>query len=315
MHDPGRPVLAILLATRNGADMLGAQLDSFVAQSRPPDLVMVSDDGSTDGTRAVVQAFAVAHPEIRVDLREGPCRGASENFLSLLRAVPEEVDIVAFSDQDDVWVADKLARGIAALARAGREDPGRPALYCGCTWECDQALRRKRRSRRPRRAIGFRHALVQNIAGGNTMMLDRAGLELARGASRETSAIVVHDWWLYQIVAGAGGRVIFDSEPVLYYRQHPNNLIGANRGPRAKLRRLRHMLTGGFRDWNTVNIRALTASAHRLTPENRAVLERFARDRAAPLTARLTMLHETGVYRQGIEGTLSLWAAALIGRL
>jgi glycosyltransferase involved in cell wall biosynthesis len=307
------PAVAVLLATYNGAPTLAEQLDSYLAQTRLPDLILISDDGSTDGTREAAEAFRDAHPEVRIEVLDGPGRGPAQNFFSLLRRTPGWIDVVALSDQDDVWLADKLERGLRALAETG--DRATPTLYCGRTLECDASLRRRRLSRGMSRPPGFRHALVQNIAGGNTMMLDRAGLDLVRQASIEARRVVVHDWWIYQIVTGAGGHVVFDPKPVLLYRQHSGNLIGANTGAAAKLRRLMLMLSGRFRRWNTINIRALTASAHRLTAENRQLLLEFEACRRGSVWKRLRTMRQTRLYRQGVQGLLSLYAAALLGRL
>lgn len=304
------PRVGVLLATYNGARYLAAQLDSYAAQSLRPAILMVSDDGSTDETREIVQRFAAANPDIPVRMLDGPRRGPAANFLSLLRSVPAGIDLVAVSDQDDVWLPHKLARG----ARALRGLAG-PALSCGRTWVCDATLSKRQHSRLPLRDPGFRHALVQNIAGGNTMMLNRPALELLQAASAEPSDLVVHDWWIYQIVSGAGGTVVFDPAPLLLYRQHGQNLIGANHGLAAQAKRLWLMLNGRFREWNETNLRALAASAHRLTPENRAILEGFAAMRMAPVWRRIAMLRQLGLYRQGLPGSASLWVAALLGKL
>lgn len=306
------PKIVILLATWNGAANLQAQLDSFCRQTCRPDLLIVSDDGSRDDTLAILQDFAASDPGFAVELRAGPQRSGAHNFLSLLQAVPDDADLVAFSDQDDVWLPDKTARGIRLL---GRVPGGTPALLGGRTYVCDAALHNQRMSPLPRRATGFRHALVQNFAGGNTMMLNRAGIALARAAAAEAGRVVAHDWWLYQLISGAGGMVIYDEVPLLLYRQHGANQIGANSGFAAKMRRLRWMLRGRFRRWNAINLAALSASAHRLTPENREVLADFARLQRAGLVERLAILRRLGLYRQGLEGTTSLWLAAVLGRI
>ncbi|PTR12073.1 glycosyltransferase family 2 protein [Cereibacter azotoformans] len=312
MTESHSPRIAILLATYNGAANLDEQLESLAAQHLRPAMLIVSDDGSTDGTRELVRAFAVRHSWLDLRLIDGPCQGSARNFLHLLGQVPEGIDMVALSDQDDVWLPDKLARGAKAL----RNEPADlPVLYGGSSWICDADLGNRRPYPLPQRAPGFRHALVQNIAGGNTMMLNRGGIELLAEASREPGRLVVHDWWIYQIVSGAGGRVIFDPVPLLLYRQHGGNLIGANHGLAAKNRRLMMMLSGRFRLWNAINIRALRASAHRFTPENRRLLEEFeALRRAGPL-GRLRRLNRIGLYRQGLPGSLSLWLAAVLGRI
>ena len=307
------PKVAVLLATYNGAAGLPAQLQSYVGQSVSPALVLVSDDGSKDETRQILTRFAKDNPQIEVQLLEGPRLGAAQNFLSLLRHVPDWIDVVSLSDQDDVWLPDKIRRGLRALADP--PDQGQCLLYCGRTWECDAELGHKRISRGMRRPATFRHALVQNLAGGNTMMLNRPALDLLQAASHEARKLVVHDWWIYQVITGAGGQVIFDNAPLLYYRQHGGNMIGANRGFGAKTKRLSMVLSGRFRRWNTVNIKALSASAHRFTPENQMILRSFSEGRNRSVWRRLVMIWHTGLYRQGLQGNLSLYFAALLRRI
>lgn len=309
---PARPAVVVLLATYNGAAVLTAQLESYRAQTLRPALVIAGDDGSRDGTPALLDAFAAAHPDLPLQRIDGPGRGPAANFRALFARVPAAADLLAVSDQDDVWLPDKLARAAAALAAVPADVP---ALYGAATWICDAALVPRGVSRPLRCPPGFRHALVQNFAGGNTMVLNRAAADLVRVAAAEAPVPVLHDWWLYQIVAGAGGRILYDPAPVLLYRQHAGNLIGANIGLAAQARRLRMMLAGDFRRWNADNIAALSASAHRLTPENRALLDGFAalRDRALP--GRLAMLWRLGLYRQDMAGRASLWLAALMGRI
>lgn len=304
------PSIAVLVATYNGAATLGAQLSSFSRQTWRPKLVLVSDDGSQDETRAIVSDFAEDNPELQIILVEGPRQGAASNFLSLLQQVPSGIDLVAFADQDDVWLEEKLQRG----ARALTESEG-PTLYCARTWECSADLKQRRLSQDRATDPGFAHAIVQNIAGGNTMMLNRAAWVQLAEASYEAGRVVIHDWWIYQIITGMGGRVIYDPEPVLLYRQHGRNSIGANRGLCAKYRRAHSLLTGGYSAWSRTNVAALRASAHRFTPENRALLERFAEGRSAGLRNRVAMLRQTGIRRHGSEGRLALWAAVLLNRL
>ncbi len=304
------PAVTVLLATRNGGKYLRAQLDSLAAQTLPPARVMISDDGSADDTRTIIRAFAAENPALRVSLLDGPGQGAAMNFRFLLMQAPEETGFVALCDQDDVWLPDRLAR--AARMLAGAEGP---ALYCARSWEWDEKRDRRRLSRPAPSRPGFRHALVQNIAGGNTMLLNRAALALMREAGREVRELVVHDWWIYQVLSGAGARIVHDDRPVLLYRQHAGNLIGANRGVSAKLRRLGFMLTGGYREWVRINIENLNAARHLLTPEAQEILDRFARARNGSLPERLAMLRRTGLHRHGRLAQATLYLAALLRRL
>ncbi len=307
------PRIAVLMATCNGAAHLAEQLESLAAQKLPPGLLVVSDDGSTDATRAILAGFAAAHPALAVRLGEGPRKGSALNFLSLILGLDADaVDLVAISDQDDVWLPAKLGRAAAALAGVA---PGRPALCGGTSLVCDENLKVKGRLPLPRRPPEFRNALVQNFAAGNTMVLNRPALKLLQAAGAGVSGLVVHDWWIYQVLSGAGAEVLFDAEPVLLYRQHDGNLIGANHGALAKLRRLGLMLVGRFRAWNEVNLAALAAAEPLLTAENRRILHDFRALRRQGFFARLGSLRRLGLYRQGLAGNLSLWIATALGKV
>ncbi|MDZ4136517.1 MAG: glycosyl transferase, partial [Paracoccaceae bacterium] len=167
------------------------------------------------------------------------------------------------------------------------------------------------------RPFGFANALVQNVAAGNTIVLNRAALDLAQAASfaADAAGIVAHDWWLYQLVTGVGGQVIRDPEPVLLYRQHAGNQMGRNDTVAAAIWRLRRILRGEFRDWNARNIAALRPLADRLTPENQALLAGFATLRWQAAAGRLCGLARLGLYRQTRRAGLAMWLAAGLNRL
>ena len=304
--------VCILMAVFDGADTLPAQLESLTTQTHRNWQVLASDDGSRDGSAAILDRFARRHPLVRM---AGPGRGCAANFLSLIRRMgahaPED-SWLAFCDQDDVWLPDRLSRGIAALSEGPAEQP---ALYCSRTWVTDSALQRRRLSARRRCRPGFANALVQNIAGGNTILLNPAATRLLRSAARKVDTVIVHDWWAYQLVTGAGGRVVHDDTPTVLYRQHARNQIGANDGWRARMRRLRMLLRGVYRDWNDANIRALTAATQYLSPEARAMLSRFEELRRAGPLQRLRGARRLGLYRHGPGGSLVLWLSALLGRI
>lgn len=304
------PEVTLLLAVKDGARYLPAQLDSFDAQKGVRWRLLASDDGSTDGSSTILRGFAARHRG-RVALIDGPRRGAAQNFLHLLRHAPG-AGFIAFSDQDDVWLSGKLARAIARLGSA--RDPV-PRLYCSRTIICGRDLSPRGFSPRFCRPPSFRNALAQCIGGGNTMVMNPAALRLAQAAAAATGDIVMHDWWLYQLVSGAGGRVIHDPEPQLHYRQHGQNLVGSNRSVPARLRRLRMLACGVLRDWNETNIAALRASAHLLTEENRVVLEAFAAARLAPRRQRRAALRRLGLYRQTSAGSFAYACAGMAGLL
>lgn len=299
----------VLLATWNGAQHLAAQIDSIAAQVDWGRIDLVaSDDGSNDGTLSLLAEAAAKWRRGRFEVVTGPAQGFAENFRSLLRR-EVTTPYVAFSDQDDIWLGGKLSAAAAAL---GVDDS--PALYCGRTQLVSADDREIGLSPLFERPAGFANALVQSIAGANTMVLNRAGYELVKRAAAR-SGFVSHDWFCYQVIAGAGGRVIYDPVPQVRYRQHGNNLVGANTGWRARLERLLRAWDGRFVDWNNRNLATLRAAADLLTPEARTRLEEFDSARHGKLKARLQHLRRSGVYRQTRGGQASLWAAAVLGRL
>lgn len=307
------PKVTILMAVYNGARDLRAQLDSFAAQDHHDWTLVASDDGSRDETRAILEAFAAEGHEVTI--LSGPCKGAAANFMSLLRWADENLPAdrwLACSDQDDVWLPDRLSRGVAALEAA---PSGQPALFCSRTWITDEALQGKRLSVPRPRPLGFRNALVQNVVAGNTILLDAAAARLVTAAAQEAGRVVVHDWWIYQIVSGAGGTLVHDDRPTLYYRQHAQNEIGANDSLGARMRRARMLLAGHFREWNEINIAALKPSRHRFTPANARLFDAFAGLREAPLRQRLATLRRLRLYRQTRISTAALWFSAIFDLL
>lgn len=328
-RSPGAFVIGrgvILLATYDGAAHLQAQLNSFAAQTCQDWDMIVSDDGSHDDSRAIVvnmgalwqappQSAAPSAPGSgchALTLLDGPRRGFVRNFFHLLTQVPPTADWAALSDQDDVWFADKLERALVALSAVPPECPG---LYCAGSLICDAALTPIRRSTRFHRPPDFRNALVQSVGGGNTMVLNRAALDLVREAACEAEDAAAHDWWLYQVISASGGTILRDPEPVLFYRQHGGNAIGANTSLRGRVYRVLFIMGRRFSTWNDINLRALNASRHRFTPKARQVLDSYAQARKGRPWTRLRALWASGVYRQSRRGSFALYLACLLNRL
>ena len=305
------PKCAVLMATYNGAAYIAAQLKSLAAQTQTPDRIIISDDGSQDDTTRIIRNFARRHPHLNICLISGPGQGAAANFLSLLSHVPDDCDHIALCDQDDVWLPSKLATAKRALV-AG--NPARATLYCGQSWYCDARLGRWTLPRARQGENGFAHALVQNLAAGHTMVMNRAALRQVRIAAPAANGIALHDWWIYQIISGAGGRVIYDPIPRVLYRQHGGNLIGGNRGAKGRAKRLIRMLRGDYRDWVGAHLQALDQARHVLTQDNRAMLDGFAMARDGQLSDRLEVLRSYGIQRQGRMGQLALTCAMALRR-
>lgn len=296
----------ILLGCYEGAAYLPAQLASFTAQTLPDWQLLAHDDSAGPQTLQVLQAFAAQHPD-RVTIGQGPKKGYVANFMGLLQA--SSGPWVALSDQDDVWHPDKLARGVGWLLT---QDAGRPAMYCSRVWVCGPDLERLHASPEAPRGPGFANALVENIAMGHTIVLNGAARDLAAQTAAATRDVFAHDWWLYLLISGAGGAVHFDPVPSVSYRQHRQNAIGYGR----RLRHVRQVLKGAFRDRVGQNIAALETIFDVLTPRNRDLLQGFAdlRQTNGGL-ARVRGLNRLGLYRQSLRGQLGLMGAMGMARV
>ncbi|BDM24267.1 glycosyltransferase family 2 protein [Pseudomonas sp. LRP2-20] len=303
--------VAILMCTYNGAAFLQDQLESFACQSHTRWTLYVSDDASTDATRQMLADYQQRWGDNRIKVFDGPCQGFAKNFISLLKRPEVQGRFYAFSDQDDVWFKDKLERSVACLVQ---HSASRPALYCSRTRLVDVSRNAAGFSPLFSRPPSFRNALVQSLAGANTMLINQAARDVLIQLP-EDAHIVAHDWLAYMLVTACGGDAVYDAQPSLEYRQHGNNLIGGNNRLVDRLRRLRKMLSGRFVEWNDANLRILQAMQPLLTQENRNVLEHFAVGRRSGFARRLCEFRRSGVYRQTFVGNITLIIAALLARI
>jgi glycosyltransferase involved in cell wall biosynthesis len=303
--------VAILLCTFNGARFLPAQLSSFADQTWQDWSVFASDDGSDDETLAILSRYQKKFGSSRMQIRNGPRQGFVANFLNLVCDPAIAADYYAYSDQDDIWEPEKLSRAIAVL----KEIPGHiPAVFGSRTRLIDQDGREFGYSPLFRYKPDFRNALVQNIAGGNTMLFNAAAREhlMAGGADWRLPG---HDWWTYLVTTAVGGQVHYDPTPLVRYRVHPENIMGSNAGMLNHARRLYMVVRGQYRQWIDLNINALKPLRDRMTPENRALFDLFSEARDRPFVHRQIDFLKTGIYRQTLMGKLGLILASWLKKI
>lgn len=304
--------LTIFMATYEGEKFLRPQLASFAEQDPQRIRLNVSDDSRSDRTRVALFEQIKDFPNLDLHYAVGPGKGFVENFRALILNCTPQTRYFAFSDQDDVWLPDKTRRSLNWL----REQPADvPALYCGRTQMIDQdGHDMQRLSPLFSRSPAFENALVQSIAGGNTMTMNRAAFDLMKRSLAKGTPIS-HDWWAYMIVAGAGGLIHYDTQALTLYRQHGDNVIGENRSYAARMARLRMVMDGTWRRWQDVHMQLLGDNWEELTPDARSVARAFMEARRMSPIGRLNWLRQSGVWRQTKAGTASLYLASLAGRL
>ena len=307
--DPGR--VTILLCTHNGAPFLETQLQSLSAQTHANWRLVVSDDGSADGTRQILEHYSIQRPQSQVDIRHrAQALGAIANFMSLLCDGDIVGDFFACCDQDDVWWQDKLERALQWLHTVPEHVP---AVYFSRTRNVDASGNTIGCSPLFRRPPSFRNALVQSIGGGNTMVFNRAAQALLVAAGPVD--VASHDWWTYLLVSGAGGSVHYDPNPSLDYRQHGANQIGANQGLRARLKRARMVAGGQLAVWFDRHTTALVQCAHLLTDENRQLLGEFGAMRSGSIAERIAAWSRLRPYRQSFMAQSLLFVALLANKV
>lgn len=304
-------LVAVLLCTFNGSKFLTEQLDSLEVQKHQNWIVFASDDGSTDNTLEILQQYQARWPSGKLIIRSGPQKGFCQNFLSLACDSKIRADYFAFCDQDDVWLPERLSVALKAITANQNIDV--PFLYCGRTHYVSEKLKPSGQSPLFTFPPSFRNALVQSIAGGNTMVFNlTAKLLIERAGLMDVPS---HDWWVYQLITGVGGDVLYDPVPCLLYRQHKHAIVGGNNTYTAKIVRIRMLFKGRFKEFNSKNIKALKQVNHLLVQNHREILILFDTLRSAPLIDRFRLMKNCGLYRQTRQGTFSLYLAAFFKKI
>jgi len=297
----------VALITYNGMKYLPQQLDSILTQTRVVQHIVVSDDRSTDGTWEYLEAWARNAP-VRVTLvRNENQLGLSANFEQAISLV--QADIVFSSDQDDVWLPNKvallaavfekdvrvqLAHTDAILVDADGHDLGMTLFGA---LEVSDAERRAVRA-----GDAFRVYCRRNVVTGATAAFRRTLLPVAR----PLPSAFFHDAWLALMATSTGGIVMLDT-PTIHYRQHGANLVGVKRlSPLAKLRQLW---------WEINGPRSLKGTTDNLLASMSTLHERLS-THAAVAPSHVEMAGETlqfAKYRANLSAHPVARCAAVVG--
>ncbi|MDF1756578.1 MAG: hypothetical protein P1U89_27585 [Verrucomicrobiales bacterium] len=278
---------------------------------------MISIDSGRESV--IEEARSLAYEIFEADLVkvvQGPQKGFVANFLSMTVDNPVN-SFVAFSDQDDVWSPDHLEKSIRRLENAagseGAIQDRKPLATGGRTRVVDSELNLIGLSPLYRRPPDFRNALVQCIGGGNTIVMNPAAHQLIQTAG--ALEVISHDWWVYLLVTGAGGKYIYSHVPTILYRQHNANLVGGKNGLKAKLIRLYWLMAGRFRNFNSANLTALEQCKDLLTEENRQLVQEFQACRNRNIFLRTGQGIKLKLYRQTPMEQAGLLTAFLLKKL
>lgn len=300
------PSVGVMLATYNGEAFVAEQIKSILGQRGVATTIYVRDDGSSDGTLDIVRACSETQPGRIVLLDDAPCRfgTACGNFLSMLVDIHRTPhDYFAFSDQDDIWLPEKLERGAARLRESGASGYASNLTAfsnaLGTEWTIAKAGPQQR----------FDH-LFQSASAGCTYVFDAKAAELiakriGRAEDHDWKGMS-HDWLCYAICRSHGLPWTIDNWSGIRYRQHGQNLFGAMPGIKGALKRVSLMREGWYRG-------VLLRNRPFLDPTNDAeqpVLNRMAR---LNLRDRLWLAARVRLLRRQAKAQLALAGALILG--
>ena len=220
--------VVVALSTYNGEHYLGAMLDSLLRQDYPNFRIVIRDDGSSDGSAAIIDYYCCQYPGkvVRCHRLVGNV-GVTRSFLSLLDSI-EDDSYLMFCDQDDVWFNDKISTFMIRM-REVESNGAVPALVFGDMVVTDEELNVVApsfwayQSIDPDTASDWRRLMMSNVVTGCSSMCNPAAVVCLRTVP---SLPVLHDH-LAAVVVARHGVVAALHKPTMFYRQHKTNVEGA----------------------------------------------------------------------------------------
>ena len=248
--------IAILLATYNGEQYLAQQIDSLLSQSYKGWTLYIHDDGSTDNTANVIGSYCRKYENI-IAMDYPPTGGAKNNFLSMLQRV--EADYYMFCDQDDIWAERKIETEMERMHEMESSCGDIPLLVFSDLRVVDNCLNEISPSMwrnggvRPEYLCSFDRGAVFEFVTGCTMLFNRKGRDCV---SFDAAKALMHDSWVSCCILKASGKVDGIRMPLVNYRQHGDNTLGAtnwaSHGILYKLSHIASIVRKNYRHWKSL---------------------------------------------------------------
>ncbi len=226
-------MITILMAVYNGERYLKEQLESIRVQDYSEWRLIVRDDCSSDKSVQILKDFAssVAN-EVQVYINQPACGSAKDNFARLLNDACNS-EYIMFSDQDDVWKKDKLSTCMDKMRQLEEEyGSGIPLLVHSDVEVAGEDMEVISSSMFDysdiRREATLEQLLLQNNVTGCTMLFNKP---LCNGIAPFAGSpdVIMHDYFA-ALYAKIFGRTAFINKPLVSYRQHSSNSVGAKAG-------------------------------------------------------------------------------------
>ena len=221
--------IAILMSTYNGELFLNKQINSLLNQTHINWTLYVRDDGSTDNTLNILKKYKKAYPfKINIIKDDLGNLTSAFSFMRLLSVV--NADYFMFCDQDDVWLPFKIEKTYNKMKEIELTNQNKGALVFTNLTIVDSKLNILERSMwdflniNPENAKNIYSAAVSSTVTGCTMMINKA---LKNKVIPYPKELLMHDWWV-SLNATHFASIGYIKEPMIYYRQHDYNVMGAN---------------------------------------------------------------------------------------
>lgn len=223
-------MINVLVSTYDGIDFFDEQLNSLLRQNYKEIKILIRDDGSSD-PNFIEYLQNIKNPDILIKFEKNI--GVVKSFFTLLQTSDDEANYYAFCDQDDVWLPEKIDRAVLFL----NENKHIPCLYCSDAYLVDKKLSGINRNfMHGKQGFALKNVLIRNSSLGCTCVINKKLRDLILKSFPDLNNVIMHDWWC-AIIAAAFGKIVYDNQKTVLYRQHDNNQIGA--GKNADLKRIK----------------------------------------------------------------------------
>jgi rhamnosyltransferase len=237
--------VCVLLATFNGISYISTQIKSILDQKNCTVSILIFDDSSTDGTLSFLQYLDETHENVKLLPQVKAFGCAAMSFFYLIEnAEVLKYDYFAFCDQDDIWHADKLTRHIA-ISKASKAE----AVSSNVTAFWPNGKQKLIEKSQPQKKYDY---LFESAGPGCTFLMSSWLIGqlkiLLLDNDNAANKVALHDWLVYAVCRANNKTWIIDSAPSLLYRQHANNILGANKGLKAFKSRIIKLKSGWYRN-------------------------------------------------------------------
>lgn len=287
--------VAVLLSTYNGEKYVEEQIESVLNQQNVNVTLYIRDDGSKDSTCKILNKYK-SNSKCKIFLEKNV--GVVGSFLTLIKKTNHH-NYYAFCDQDDYWKPNKLD---VAISRIENVEENQPAMYFSKAIPVDSQLKiitNNTGSFNEEKVFCLREILLRNNAIGCTIVFNEYLKSLID--TNYPQRIVMHDQWVYAVCLAVGGKIVYDNESQILYRQHENNVVGHSMSIKARLKHSSFFSNKQVRSSMAKDLYALYSKF--IPDKNKTILLEYAEYNKS-LKNRFTLIKNGSKYTNSLKNML-----------